>query len=180
MDQIDIGAYEAQAAPSADFGTDGDVDGADFLAWQRGFGKANAQRSDGNSDDDSDDDNDTDASDLAAWQVSFGQPQPPLLLAVQNGAVATSGQPAVAHAEFSEELFDPALIDAALALEWLGNDSDEETSFDAEQTTLEAVFASGDELEGLAYGGGNERVHRCRYFAASSRTEKHPIFSTDR
>jgi len=139
---IDLGAYEAQIEPSADFDVDGDVDGADFLRWQRGFGKANAQRADGNSDDDSD----VDASDLAAWTVSFGQPQPLL-------AVATSGQPAVGSAEFREELFDPTLIDAALALEWLGSDSDEETSYVAEQATLEAVFASGDELEDLAPTG---------------------------
>jgi hypothetical protein len=66
---IDIGAYEAQTAPSADFDVDGDVDGADFLAWQRGFSKANAKRADGNSDDDTD----TDASDLAAWAASYGQ-----------------------------------------------------------------------------------------------------------
>lgn len=65
---IDIGAYEAQVKPSADFDSDGDVDGVDFLAWQVGFGKANTQRADGNSDDDTD----VDASDLAAWQVSYG------------------------------------------------------------------------------------------------------------
>lgn len=36
--RIDIGAYEAQepAIASADFDGDGDVDGRDFLAWQRG------------------------------------------------------------------------------------------------------------------------------------------------
>ncbi|MEM8947672.1 MAG: choice-of-anchor Q domain-containing protein, partial [Planctomycetota bacterium] len=67
---IDIGAYEAQSIPLADFDTDFDVDGADFLAWQRGFGNANAVRADGNSDDDSD----VDASDLAAWSVSYGEP----------------------------------------------------------------------------------------------------------
>jgi hypothetical protein len=60
-----------------------------------------------------------------------------------------SGQSAVASVEFR----DAGLIDAALALEWLGSVSDEETSFVAEQTTLEAVFASGDELEGLTPTG---------------------------
>ena len=67
---VDMGSYEAQFAPSADFDDDFDVDGTDFLAWQRGFGLGgNAQRSDGNSDDDAD----VDASDLAAWQQSYGQ-----------------------------------------------------------------------------------------------------------
>ena len=65
--RVDIGAYEAQSIPSADFDADLDVDGADFLAWQRGFGVENAVRADGNSDDDVD----VDASDLAAWMVSY-------------------------------------------------------------------------------------------------------------
>jgi hypothetical protein len=72
--RIDIGAYEAQVNPSADFDNDGDVDGRDFLAWQRGFGTPNAVRADGNSDDDAD----VDGSDLAAWQVSYGVTPVPL------------------------------------------------------------------------------------------------------
>ncbi len=70
----DIGAYEAQSQPTANFVDDGvnntgRVDGLDFLAWQLGFGKSNAVRSDG----DSDGDGDVDGSDLAAWKVSYGQ-----------------------------------------------------------------------------------------------------------
>ncbi len=75
----DIGAYESQADSSADFDGDGDVDGRDFLAWQRGYGKPNAVRSDGNSDDDLD----VDASDLSAWQVSYGE-QPVPVVAEDN------------------------------------------------------------------------------------------------
>lgn len=77
LGQIDMGAYESQVASSADFDADGDVDGADFLAWQRGIGTANANRADGNSDDDTD----VDQSDLSAWQVSFGQPAAPVIQA---------------------------------------------------------------------------------------------------
>ena len=67
---IDVGAYEAQAPPSADFDQDGDVDGTDFLAWQRGFGLASgALLADGNSDDD----DDVDVSDLAVWASTYGQ-----------------------------------------------------------------------------------------------------------
>lgn len=69
FDRIDIGAYEAQLIPSADFDVDGDVDGIDFLAWQRGFGMEDAVRADGNSDDDTD----IDASDLAAWSLTYGE-----------------------------------------------------------------------------------------------------------
>jgi predicted outer membrane repeat protein len=65
----DIGAYEAQVAPSADFDGDGDVDGRDFLAWQRGFGTSNAVKADGNSDDDQD----VDDSDLSVWQIQYGE-----------------------------------------------------------------------------------------------------------
>ena len=65
---IDIGAYEAQLKPSADFDANTLVDGNDFLRWQRGLGTPNATRAQGNSDDDAD----ADHSDLAAWRVHFG------------------------------------------------------------------------------------------------------------
>lgn len=50
----------------ADFDEDGDVDGADFLAWQRGFGTTppTAGDADGNGV--------VDASDLAIWKQEFG------------------------------------------------------------------------------------------------------------
>lgn len=66
--QTDIGAYESQIQPVADFNQDEQVDGSDFLTWQRGLGMADAQLADGNANDDGD----VDAGDLAAWQVSFG------------------------------------------------------------------------------------------------------------
>ena len=69
MGRIDIGAYEAQTIPSADFDANDEINGHDFLTWQRGYGVANAVRTDGNSDDDTD----VDASDLAAWSVTFGR-----------------------------------------------------------------------------------------------------------
>jgi hypothetical protein len=57
-------------APSqtADFDNDGDVDGADFLTWQRGVGKTSPTLADG----DADDDNDVDADDLTVWKQQFG------------------------------------------------------------------------------------------------------------
>ncbi|QDS97964.1 choice-of-anchor Q domain-containing protein [Adhaeretor mobilis] len=66
---IDIGAYEAQGVPSADFAADNAIDGFDFLTWQTGFGTPNATQADG----DSDFDGDADASDLAAWNATYGQ-----------------------------------------------------------------------------------------------------------
>ncbi len=55
--------------PTADFDEDGDVDGADFLAWQRGFGVtslAALEHGDGNHD------GSVSAADLALWQGAFG------------------------------------------------------------------------------------------------------------
>jgi hypothetical protein len=45
--------------PSADFDDDGDVDGRDFLAWQRGDGDANGNGT-------------VDGADLAIWQNQYG------------------------------------------------------------------------------------------------------------
>ena len=119
---IDIGAYEAQSTPSADFDSDGDIDGTDFLSWQRGFGKANAVRADGNSDDDTD----VDASDLAAWATTFGSlNESPLLVAtIDNNPPAAT---------------PPSLIDVAMALVPSSNKSNEESSFVTELAAIELL-----------------------------------------
>jgi hypothetical protein len=66
---------------SADFDEDGDVDGRDFLTWQRGFGKLiDSLHADG----DADGDGDVDAADLAIYQDQFTPgviDPPPLILA---------------------------------------------------------------------------------------------------
>jgi hypothetical protein len=57
------------SAPTADFDADGDVDGSDFLRWQRGLGTSTgATKGQG----DADGDGDVDAGDLAAWEGEFG------------------------------------------------------------------------------------------------------------
>ncbi|RIK88941.1 MAG: hypothetical protein DCC67_00200 [Planctomycetota bacterium] len=56
-------------ADTGDFDDDGDVDGADLLAWQRGFGRmSGATLGDG----DANADGDVDAGDLAVWKAQFG------------------------------------------------------------------------------------------------------------
>ncbi len=67
---FDIGAYELLVAPveNADFDGSGFVDGSDFLAWQRGFGKSDPVLSDG----DANEDGNVDAIDLAIWEGQFG------------------------------------------------------------------------------------------------------------
>jgi hypothetical protein len=54
---------------TGDFDSDGDVDGTDFLAWQRGLGiTSGASRTQG----DSNDDGDVDRFDLAVWTTQVG------------------------------------------------------------------------------------------------------------
>lgn len=124
--RVDIGAYEAQTIPTADFDADFDVDGSDFLAWQRGFGMASAVLADG----DSDGDTDVDASDLAAWLVSYGPP-------VVELAVA-SGQLSVAEERV------PASIDFSLLLPQTDFGSDEELAVLADEMNFEAIAALTD------------------------------------
>jgi len=115
----DIGAVEVQPiGASADFDSDGDIDGADFLAWQLGFGKAGALTSDG----DADHDGDVDAVDLAEWGTTFGQ---------SSGAMATRLQASAPAGEVENlaNLADRAaadLIDAAMATDLLKSATDEE------------------------------------------------------
>ena len=115
---------------AADFDTDGDVDGADFLAWQRGFGTQapNATPADG----DADNDQDVDAADLGIWQGQFGSNASPLA-ASSAGSSETSAfvaeQALAPVAASAQSAFAPEdLIDAALATEWLGTVAVEEES----------------------------------------------------
>ena len=62
-----IVAFTAAANPSADFDADGDADGADFLAWQRGIGTSmGAAHSQG----DANRDGAVDGADLDHWRAS--------------------------------------------------------------------------------------------------------------
>ena len=61
--------YYINDNPSADFDSDNDVDGRDFLIWQRNAGTyGDALRSDG----DANSDTDVDGDDLVIWQSQFG------------------------------------------------------------------------------------------------------------
>ena len=68
--QIDMGAVEA-GAESADFDTDGDIDGADFLIWQRNFGDTTAVHADG----DANVNGVVDSDDLQTWIETYGGTQ---------------------------------------------------------------------------------------------------------
>lgn len=64
---------DATPTPNADFNNDGDVDGADFLTWQRNLGAGTTQ-----STGDADFDGDTDGDDLQQWILQYGTSSAPL------------------------------------------------------------------------------------------------------
>ena len=66
----DIGGFEVgeSDAYSADFDMDADVDGNDFLIWQRGLRPSGAAPADG----DADNDDDVDNADLTLWKSQYG------------------------------------------------------------------------------------------------------------
>jgi hypothetical protein len=75
----------ANQVDSADFDGDGDVDGGDFLTWQRGLGASGATPSQG----DANNDGVIDGADLQVWTTQFGQSAPEPLAPVPEPAVLT-------------------------------------------------------------------------------------------
>jgi hypothetical protein len=67
----ELSVVSASIIEDADFDGDGDVDGRDFLIWQRGFGLIGQEN---NSLGDANGDGDVDADDLAIWQTQYAQP----------------------------------------------------------------------------------------------------------
>jgi hypothetical protein len=115
--RIDMGAVE-RSAVSANFDFDDDVDGADFLIWQRGRGTAapNGRNSTG----DADIDTDVDAADLTIWRTQFGTTAP--AAAAQSNAMLVIQSPVkpttdalTSEAPSSRSTSFPELADAALA-----------------------------------------------------------------
>jgi hypothetical protein len=78
--------------PSADFDGDGDIDGRDFLIWQRGFGATNATPSQG----DANADGNVDATDLTVWQDQYAAAPPVqelLVLDAVDAALSDDAEP---------------------------------------------------------------------------------------
>jgi hypothetical protein len=91
----------------ADFDEDGDIDGGDFLSWQRGFGTVgNAVHADG----DANVDGDVNSADLTIWQNQFGN---------VSVVAAVSGPSAVVPEPSSIMLLAIALNAVALRRRWL-------------------------------------------------------------
>jgi hypothetical protein len=133
--RIDMGAFEFGAV-SADFDEDGDVDGLDFLTWQRGFGivSPDAIHEQG----DADTDRDVDGADLSVWETQYGTIPVPL---VAFSTASTSAEFAAVvplepvanvaslpkHSVSSADLIDLALA-AHLANELIGTFDDTEVA----------------------------------------------------
>ncbi len=134
---IDMGSHELQAPALADFDSDGDVDGADFLDWQRNVGTtAAAVRSDGNADDDTDVDN----HDLAVWVVQFGDVGLPTLAASQELSTSSSSQ--------------SALVDLAIAVE-LGSVVSDSADFVDLGNEVKELAAGSRQLAFASLGSSN-------------------------
>lgn len=112
---------ELNEPDSADFDNDGDVDGRDFLAWQRGHGMANPTKADG----DANNDGQVNSADLLVWQDQYGSPPPVVTLAAltlesepeeSSDEVATplvSWWPLMTNANTEEEYFDETSVATA-------------------------------------------------------------------
>ncbi len=120
--RIDIGALEQQPQP-ADFDGDDDVDGADFLAWQRGFP---AIYSDNN---------------LADWEATYGQ-------GITTTAAVSSDLAVESQAD-TQGVAAPRrrLIDAAMAREWLDVSIGEKKATTEGNPTTEALFLSVSDMQ---------------------------------
>jgi hypothetical protein len=75
-------SVEVLDIPEGDFDFDGDVDGADFLVWQRSIGSTTYLAADGNGN------AIVDAADLALWSANYGATLPPPAAAVPEPAAA--------------------------------------------------------------------------------------------
>jgi serpin B len=102
---------------NADFDGNSVVDGADFLAWQRGFGASNPTLANG----DGNADGNVDANDLDEWMQAFGQSS-----SLPAATAALSESPTEASVRMSKGSSLAELIDAAMALEWLTPDGNDE------------------------------------------------------
>jgi predicted outer membrane repeat protein len=97
--RIDAGSFESDLAPAlpADFNGNGMVDGNDFLAWQRNFGKTGAIKADG----DANGDGNVNAADLTAWKSGYGS-------VAASAAASTSATVSSTAALLAEEEAAPA------------------------------------------------------------------------
>jgi len=141
--QIDMGAFESQPIViSANFDNDGEVDGREFLAWQRGFGTSNAEKADG----DADNDTDVDGNDLTIWKLQYGQPEP-LVAMEEMSAVVSLSQGGSSNAD--SPTANTSHIDAALAMEWMNEPEAHSARKVVYENSIDEVFAADESSTAL-------------------------------
>ncbi len=155
--RIDIGVYEGEVPNSADFDDDGDIDGRDFLAWQRGFGKSSATKSNG----DANKDMLVDGADLVVWQDEDGTVEG-LRPAVEGEVLGDEG---FASEPGSESILTSELLDIALASVYLRETPDEGIApllIDVQpldEAAVDVVFSGGDDrVAAKPQAAGDARV----------------------
>ncbi len=140
----DMGSVESGAV-SANFDYDNDIDGSDFLRWQRGFGTSpDALHKEG----DADINGVVDALDLAVWLLTYGQVEvTPVVAAVASEqsevsrAESLDSGPSVGSSQPIRSVASADLIDAAMAMEWFDVGADEEPVLE-EEISVEAALAA--------------------------------------
>lgn len=138
---------------SAEFDGDGNIDGRDFLAWQRGFGKLNAAKADG----DADNNMIVDGLDLGVWQLQYGVVPPPLaaitdlglIVSDVDGVEGVSGMGFQHSAVGTQPLLSSELIDLAMAMNLMNSEqlAVEGPAFNQptiSEAVLDTVFALND------------------------------------
>ena len=141
---VDIGAVETvflPIGPSADFDNDGDVDEADYLLWQSGFGTASPVRANG----DANLDGRVDAADYTLWRNQLGSFSGGNLVAASliASSEAQQSQAQAAAAPRAVSTAPLSALDAAIATMW----PDMETEDDAvlpQETLLGERVAAGE------------------------------------
>ncbi|MGI9427634.1 MAG: choice-of-anchor Q domain-containing protein, partial [Bythopirellula sp.] len=163
--QIDIGAVESpfSTSSSADFDSDGDIDGHDFLAWQRGEGTIAAVRSDG----DANLDGFVNTVDLTIWQGDYGQVQ---ALAAATAGGGSGGALASVAAASSEPLLAAAVSSSSRELTGLTLDGILDGAVDVMLDGASDLLAEEDHAEDSA--GARDQLFSTLPLAAGSSYEE--------
>ena len=128
---------------NADFDSDRDVDGADFLMWQRGYGTPIPYA--GIADGDADDSTSVDVNDLSMWGSSFGNTANVVMvsLGAQSSPVVVRAAIDSSTSETKSLRGTPirgALVDAAIMLDMLDDSSSEFDSTVYRQSTTNELL----------------------------------------
>lgn len=138
---INFGSFRNVVSGSADFDSDGDVDGRDFLAWQRSYGSTSGAG-------DADGDGIANGNDLAVWQESYGQ-TPEIIGFVAEDNDEPAAQSADATAFWVTSLVSPEIVSAASDV--TVNDSQQLESVDDAFSQLgEPTSWQGDDFGDIA------------------------------